>query len=73
MAQALGLDAVAEGIENEEQVAFLAGPRLRLGQGFHLAPPLPADEVVGLFGLNGAAPSPAGSVAGPSYAGPVAR
>jgi EAL domain-containing protein (putative c-di-GMP-specific phosphodiesterase class I) len=50
MAQALGLDAVAEGIENEAQAAFLVELGYRLGQGFHLAPPRPADEIVRCFG-----------------------
>jgi diguanylate cyclase len=50
MAQALGLDAVAEGIENESQAAFLTGIGYHLGQGFHLAAPQPADRVVRLFG-----------------------
>jgi diguanylate cyclase (GGDEF)-like protein len=56
MALALGLDAVAEGIENEAQAAFLADLGYCLGQGFHLAPPLPADDIVGYFAAPTAAP-----------------
>jgi diguanylate cyclase (GGDEF)-like protein len=52
MAQALGLDAVAEGIETETQADFLRGIGYHLGQGFHLAPPQPVDEVVRLFGVR---------------------
>jgi EAL domain-containing protein (putative c-di-GMP-specific phosphodiesterase class I) len=36
---------VAEGIETEEQMDRLSQMGYRLGQGFHLARPLPADEV----------------------------
>jgi diguanylate cyclase (GGDEF)-like protein len=50
MAQALDLDAVAEGIENDAQAEFLTHLGYRLGQGFHLVPPLPGDEIVRLFG-----------------------
>jgi diguanylate cyclase (GGDEF)-like protein len=49
MAQALGLDAVAEGVEDQCQADFLVNLGYHLGQGFHLAPPRPADEIVRLF------------------------
>ncbi|HET9144384.1 MAG TPA: EAL domain-containing protein, partial [Actinophytocola sp.] len=58
MAQALGLDAVAEGIENEAQATFLAELGYHLGQGFHLAPPRTADEIVSLFSRPPRDPSP---------------
>jgi diguanylate cyclase len=45
MAQALGLDAVAEGIETKAQAERLWELGYRLGQGFHFARPLPAHEV----------------------------
>jgi diguanylate cyclase (GGDEF)-like protein len=45
MAQALGLDAVAEGIETKAQAERLWELGYRLGQGFNFARPLPADEV----------------------------
>jgi diguanylate cyclase (GGDEF)-like protein len=49
IADALGLDAVAEGIENREQAGRMAALGYRLGQGFHLVPPLPAEEIGALF------------------------
>jgi len=52
IADALGLDAVAEGIETPERARHLAGLGYRLGQGFHLARPLPADEIDGLLALD---------------------
>ncbi|SNY48013.1 putative bifunctional diguanylate cyclase/phosphodiesterase [Paractinoplanes atraurantiacus] len=45
LAHALGLDTVAEGIESPEQVATLRELGYTLGQGFHLAHPMPAAEV----------------------------
>ncbi|MEU4689047.1 EAL domain-containing protein [Actinoplanes sp. NPDC023714] len=45
MAAALGLSTVAEGIESPEQVATLRELGYTLGQGFHLAEPMTADEV----------------------------
>jgi diguanylate cyclase (GGDEF)-like protein/PAS domain S-box-containing protein len=41
----LGLDTVAEGIENEAQRDRLRALRCRYGQGFFFSPALPADEV----------------------------
>jgi diguanylate cyclase len=52
MADALGLDAVAEGIESQEQADRLAGLGYRLGQGFHLIRPLPAGEIGGFLALD---------------------
>jgi EAL domain-containing protein (putative c-di-GMP-specific phosphodiesterase class I) len=45
LAQALGLDTVAEGVESAEQVAALLDLGYTLGQGFHLAEPMTADGV----------------------------
>jgi diguanylate cyclase (GGDEF)-like protein len=45
MAQALGLDAVAEGIETSAQAERLWELGYRLGQGFVFARPLPAEEL----------------------------
>ncbi|GAB1640944.1 putative bifunctional diguanylate cyclase/phosphodiesterase [Krasilnikovia sp. MM14-A1259] len=45
LAEHLQLSAVAEGIESAEQMNRLREMGYRLGQGFHLARPLPADEV----------------------------
>lgn len=43
MAQKLGIEVVAEGIETEDQRALLVTAGCRLGQGFLFSRPLPAD------------------------------
>jgi EAL domain-containing protein (putative c-di-GMP-specific phosphodiesterase class I) len=45
LADALRLDAVAEGVENAEQVAKLLELGYTLGQGYHLARPMPAADM----------------------------
>jgi EAL domain-containing protein (putative c-di-GMP-specific phosphodiesterase class I) len=45
MADALGLVAVAEGVETAEQASQLRTIGCRYAQGFHFAPPLPPDRV----------------------------
>jgi EAL domain-containing protein (putative c-di-GMP-specific phosphodiesterase class I) len=45
LAQGLGLDAVAEGIENAEQAAMLRELGYTLGQGYHLAEPMTAEDM----------------------------
>jgi diguanylate cyclase (GGDEF)-like protein len=45
LAEYLQLSAVAEGIETEAQLVRLREMGYRLGQGFHLARPMPPDEV----------------------------
>jgi EAL domain-containing protein (putative c-di-GMP-specific phosphodiesterase class I) len=45
LAGALRLDAVAEGIENAEQAARLRELGYTLGQGYHLARPMPAEDM----------------------------
>jgi EAL domain-containing protein (putative c-di-GMP-specific phosphodiesterase class I) len=49
LAQALGREVVAEGVETEEQRAFLADQGCPLAQGYHLARPLPAGEATALL------------------------
>ena len=49
LAQALGREVVAEGVETEEQRAFLAAQGCPLAQGYHLARPLPAGEATALL------------------------
>ncbi len=48
LAQRLGLEVVAEGVETETQVTLLAGLGCTLMQGFYYAKPLPWEESVGL-------------------------
>lgn len=45
MAQALSIEVIAEGVENEQQVAELHALGCELGQGFHFHKPLPADGI----------------------------
>lgn len=49
LADALGLDTVAEGIENAEQAAVLRRLGYTRGQGYHLARPMTADGVARLL------------------------
>jgi diguanylate cyclase (GGDEF)-like protein len=49
IANDLGLDAVAEGIESQAQAERMAKLGYKLGQGFHLVPPLPADQIAQLL------------------------
>jgi diguanylate cyclase (GGDEF)-like protein/PAS domain S-box-containing protein len=44
-ARELGLRVVAEGIETEEELMAVQRVRCDAGQGFHLAPPMPAAEL----------------------------
>lgn len=45
LASGLNLEAVAEGIETHDQMAYLQRQGCRLGQGYLLSRPLPADEM----------------------------
>jgi diguanylate cyclase (GGDEF)-like protein len=51
LAEYLQLSAVAEGIESEAQLDRLRDMGYRLGQGFFMARPLPADEAGALMGV----------------------
>jgi diguanylate cyclase (GGDEF)-like protein len=44
MARALELEVVAEGIETEDERAFLEGAQCAMGQGYLFARPMPADQ-----------------------------
>jgi diguanylate cyclase (GGDEF)-like protein len=45
LARTLGLRTVAEGIETEEQLDWLAARGCNVGQGYYLSPPIPSQEV----------------------------
>jgi EAL domain-containing protein (putative c-di-GMP-specific phosphodiesterase class I) len=49
LAQALGREVVAEGVETEDQRAFLAAQGCPLALGYHLARPLPAADATALL------------------------
>jgi diguanylate cyclase (GGDEF)-like protein/PAS domain S-box-containing protein len=49
LARAFGFDVCAEGVETPEQLAFLHDLGCDLAQGFHLARPVPAEEVGALL------------------------
>jgi diguanylate cyclase (GGDEF)-like protein len=56
IANALGLDAVAEGIEGPEQAERVQELGYRLGQGFHLARPGHPEQIDRLLARNAMAP-----------------
>ena len=56
IANALGLDAVAEGIEGPEQAERVQELGYRLGQGFHLARPGRPEQIDQLLAHNATAP-----------------
>ena len=49
LAGALGMTAVAEGVETEEQLHFLVACGAPLAQGFHLGRAMPVDEVTSML------------------------
>jgi diguanylate cyclase (GGDEF)-like protein len=49
LADALGLDTVAEGIENQEQADRLLRLGYTVGQGYHLGRPMPAERLTEIF------------------------
>ncbi|MBW6439686.1 bifunctional diguanylate cyclase/phosphodiesterase [Actinoplanes hulinensis] len=49
LAGALGLDTVAEGIENQEQADRLLRLGYAVGQGYHLGRPMPAEQLTALL------------------------
>ena len=55
MAHSLDLKVIAEGVENGEQLHFLAARNCDEAQGFHLTKPMSAEEFSGNWGENGIA------------------
>jgi diguanylate cyclase (GGDEF)-like protein len=53
LAQSLGMEAVAEGVEHEPEAAMLANLGCPLAQGYLLGMPMPPDEVAARLGLAG--------------------
>ncbi len=54
IAHRLSLDAVAEGIESEKQLAFLTRNDCLYGQGFYFSEPVAADQIAALMVKSGA-------------------
>jgi diguanylate cyclase (GGDEF)-like protein len=54
IAHRLSLDAVAEGIESEQQLAFLTRNDCLYGQGFYFSVPIEADKIAALMVKGGA-------------------
>jgi len=52
LADALGLDTIAEGIEQTEQIELLTSLGCRFGQGFLFARPMSGDDLVALLALE---------------------
>ncbi|MCL2022518.1 MAG: EAL domain-containing protein [Betaproteobacteria bacterium] len=50
MARSLGLEIVAEGIERQEQEAFLLDEGCQIAQGFYYAKAMPADKLLAQWG-----------------------
>lgn len=57
LAQALGIDVVAEGVETEEQAAIFTDLRCHELQGYLFARPLPVSEVESMLGQPAAVPA----------------
>jgi diguanylate cyclase (GGDEF)-like protein/PAS domain S-box-containing protein len=55
LASALGMEAVAEGVETAEQLDFLDAKACRRVQGYHIARPMPAAEVTEFLRRHGPA------------------
>lgn len=53
LADSLGLEVVAEGVENEAQIALLRKLGCTRFQGYHVSRPLPADQVLSWLQVRG--------------------
>lgn len=56
LGRALGLQVIAEGVEELEQLSALVGPQCDLAQGFLLARPMPAEDVPAYMAEFGSLP-----------------
>ncbi|MBO6851162.1 MAG: EAL domain-containing protein [Marinobacter sp.] len=63
MAESLGMQVIAEGIETEEQLAALAAIQCSMGQGYLIAKPMPAEQALQLaLGQQGRSPELSGQL-----------
>ena len=53
MAHQLEMDVVAEGVETEEQLSFLADSRCDVAQGYLFSRPVPEEEALRLLAERG--------------------
>jgi diguanylate cyclase (GGDEF)-like protein len=60
IAEKLGIDVVAEGVETEEQCKLLLSLGCHVGQGFHLATPMDADATATFLSSHATTHMPAG-------------
>jgi diguanylate cyclase (GGDEF)-like protein len=58
LARRLGVEVVAEGIENGIQLARLRGAGCKYGQGFHFALPMLPDQLAAFLAEHASAPTP---------------
>jgi diguanylate cyclase (GGDEF)-like protein/PAS domain S-box-containing protein len=49
MAKVLGLEVIAEGVEEKSQIDFLKQQECTKAQGFYFSKPVPSDEIIKLF------------------------
>jgi EAL domain-containing protein (putative c-di-GMP-specific phosphodiesterase class I) len=55
LGKSLGLDLIAEGVENQDLLKQLAGFGCEIGQGYHFSRPMPAGQVLDWLADNSAA------------------
>ena len=65
LARAIGLATIAEGVETQDQLEFLARNGCHAMQGYHLSPPVPADAIPALLGRRHLSAAPAPATPGP--------
>jgi diguanylate cyclase (GGDEF)-like protein/PAS domain S-box-containing protein len=63
LGEALDMQIIAEGIEDENQLTSLSDLRCSVGQGFYFAPPLDAEDVSALLGTGKVSPPSDGAEA----------
>ncbi len=63
LAHLLRLDAIVEGVETPEQLAFVRDQGCGLAQGYYFSPPVPAEDFAGLLAKEGRTPFPSDATA----------
>ncbi len=58
LARSLRLDALVDGVETREQLAFVRDQRCALAQGYYFSPPVSADDFAMLLREERSAPLP---------------